>query len=92
MELFDELCFIVLLKSVDIIPTEMVLLLALLTPVTWMVPDGCSAANIPFCFVACGDASECLVATFFFIAFLPAPKPFEGGLLRAIIPPVRPCG
>ena len=40
MELFDELCFIVLLKSVDIMPTEMVELLALPTPVTCMVPDG----------------------------------------------------
>ena len=48
IELFDELCFIVLLKSVDIMPTEMVELFALPTPVTWMVPDGCSAASIPF--------------------------------------------
>ena len=50
IELLDELCFMVLLKSVDIIPTEMVELLALFTPVTWIVPEGCSAASIPFCF------------------------------------------
>ena len=59
-----ELCFIVLLKSVDIIPTEIVELFALLTPVTWIVPEGCSAASIPFC-LACGDASDCFVPTFF---------------------------
>ena len=34
IELFELLCFIVDLKSVDIIPTEMVELLALPTPVT----------------------------------------------------------
>ena len=66
IELLDELCFIVLLKSVDIMPTEMVELFALFTPVTWMVPDGCRAASMPFC-LACGDAKECLVATFFFM-------------------------
>ena len=64
--MFDELCFIVLLKSVDIMPTEIVELFALPTPVTWIVPDGCSAASIPFC-LACGEARECFVATFFFI-------------------------
>ena len=64
IELLDELCFMVLLKSVDIIPTEIVELLALFTPVTWIVPEGCNAASIPFCF-AWGEASECLGATFF---------------------------
>lgn len=66
IELFDELCFIVLLKSVDIMPTEIVELFALPTPVTWIVPEGCSAASIPF-YLACGEARECFVATFFFM-------------------------
>ena len=49
IELFELLCFIVDLKSVDIMPIEMVELLAALpTPVTWMVPDGCKAASMPF--------------------------------------------
>ena len=48
IELLELLCFIVLLKSVDIIPTDMVELIVLPTPVTCMVPDGFSAANIPF--------------------------------------------
>lgn len=86
IELFDELCFIVLLKSVDIIPTEIVELFTppMPPPATWMVPDGFSVASIPFYF---GEMIPCFVANFFFMTPFWTP-----GLLRAITPPARPCG
>ena len=90
MELLELLCFIVLLKSVDIMPTEIVELLALPTPVTWIVPDGCKAASMPFC-LTWGEPSECFVATFFFMTPF-CTKFWFAGLLRAIMPPVSPCG
>jgi hypothetical protein len=40
---FELLCFIVILKSVDSIPA-----FTLLLPPTWIVPEGCRAASIPF--------------------------------------------
>ena len=86
IELFDELCFMVLFKSVDIIPTEMVELLAppIPPPAIWMVPEGCRAASIPFCL---GEVRPCLPVTFFLM------RPFwTPGLLSAMIPPVSPCG
>ena len=43
MEWFELLCFIVILKSVTIMPWFI-----LFEAPTWMVPLGCSAANIPF--------------------------------------------
>lgn len=42
IEWFELLCFIVILKSVFIMPDERLLL-----PPTWIVPEGCRAANIP---------------------------------------------
>lgn len=91
MELLELLCFIVLLKSVDIIPTEIVELLVFPTPVTCIVPEGCSAASIPFCLTPVGEPREFFVTSF----FLMTPfwmKFWLAGLLSAIIPPVSPCG
>jgi len=70
IELFELLCFIVLLKSVDIIPTEIVDAFGFTrplpdpTPATWMVPEGCSAASIPFLWPY-GEFIDCLWPTFF---------------------------
>ena len=84
IELLELLCFIVLLKSVDIIPIEIVLLFwfppLLPTPVTWIVPDGFSAASIPLAF----DSGECIpLPGFFFIV------PFWSDPASTF---VRPCG
>lgn len=43
IEWFELLCFIVILKSVFIIPE-----FKLLLPPTWIVPLGCRAASMPF--------------------------------------------
>jgi len=88
IELFELLCFIVDLKSVDIMPMEMVELFVVPTPVTCMVPEGCRAASIPFCFTTplFGLANPFFVANFFLM------MPFCTGPLRAMLPVASPCG
>lgn len=98
IELFELLCFIVLLKSVDIIPTEMVDELGppisprpLPTPATWMVLPGCRAASIPLSLL-CGEAKDYLAIFFLSTPFckvspLPPPLAFAPALLLFMLFP-----